>query len=156
MLNTLILLVLSTGRAEVGSEAQPDDAADEQAKAIARVEELGGKVEFDEKNSGKTVVRVRLNDAKVQDKDLECLRAFTTLQRLDLHRTAISDEGLKHLKGLTSLKRLYLTGTNVSDKGLDQLGDLTNLEYLLLNRTKVTREGVEQLRQKLPKTEIYH
>ena len=147
---------LTAGLLSLGQPSAPAGEAPEgQKRAVAAIEKIGGKVEFDQKDRARPVVRVRLNDTRVTDKDLEHLRGLTALRRLDLHRTAVTDEGLRHLRGLTRLNRLYLTGTRVSDKGLVHLTGLTELEYLHLGRTRVTAEGVEKLQEKLPKAQIY-
>jgi hypothetical protein len=135
--------------------APAGEAPEGQKQAVAAIEKIGGKVEYDPKDPARPVVRVRLNETRVTDKDLEHLRGLTALRRIDLHGTAVTDEGLRHLRGLTKLNRLYLTATKVSDKGLGHLTGLTELEFLDLDRTKVTAEGVEKLRQKLPNTKIY-
>jgi hypothetical protein len=146
---------LVVGLLSLGQGAPAGQAPEGQKQAVAAIEKIGGKVEFDPNDPARPAVRVRLNDTRVTDKDLGHLRALTALRRLDLHRTAVTDEGLRHLQGLTKLNRLYLTGTRVSDKGLVHLTGLTELEYLHLGRTQVTAAGVEKLRQKLPKTQIY-
>jgi hypothetical protein len=147
---------LAAGLLSLCQQAAPAGGGPEgQQRAVAAVEKLGGKVEFGPEGPAGPVVRVRLNDTRVTDKDLEHLRGLTALRRLDLHRTAVTDEGLRHLRGLTRLNRLYLTGTGVSDKGLAHLTGLAELEYLHLGRTKVTAAGVEKLRRQLPKAQIY-
>lgn len=101
----------------------------EQAKAVAEIEELDGKVTIDDKNPGKPVIGVAFSNRKV------------------------TDAGLEHLKGLTQLQHLILQNTKITDAGLEHLKGLTQLQQLNLN-TKVTDQGVERLQQALPKCKI--
>ena len=68
-----------------------------QAKAIAEVIRLGGKVTVDEKSPGKPVIGVSLRHVEVTDAGLECLKEFPQLQLLDLDHTQITDAGLECL-----------------------------------------------------------
>ena len=101
-------------------------------QAIAAIEKLGGKVNFDEKSLNRPVVSV------------------------DLNRTKVTDEELLHLKALTKLEYLNLDGTKVTDSGLVHLKGLTNLQTLNLDFTKVTDEGVKKLQTALPNCRIIH
>ena len=96
--------------------AQGDNA--EQERAIARIENLGGKVELDEQRPGKPVIKVDLRRTKVTDADLEILKAFTQVRSLNLGSLGVTDAGMKHLKGLTALEHLDLQHTTVGDAGL--------------------------------------
>ncbi|HEX6278987.1 MAG TPA: amidohydrolase family protein, partial [Pyrinomonadaceae bacterium] len=108
-------------------------------RAVAEVQRLGGKVEF---NAEGEVVKVDLNNAKLQDEDLKHLARFHQLEWLDLRVTPIGDAGVAHLKGLNKLKFLNLARTNLSDKGLAELRGLTGLETLLMAHTKITDPGL--------------
>jgi Leucine-rich repeat (LRR) protein len=146
----------------------------EQAKALAEIEKLAGKVIVDEKGPDKAVILVDLNGTTVTDAGLEHLKRLIQLQRLSLAFTKVTDAGLKHLNGLTQLQRLdlaftkvsnaglghlegltelqslNLSGTSVTDAGVGHLTGLTNLGTLDLGNTEVTDKGVEKLRQALP------
>jgi uncharacterized protein YjbI with pentapeptide repeats len=152
----------------------------EQAKAIAEIEKLGGKVTFDEKSREKSVIGVNLSgttvtdaglehlkgltqlqelsltDTKVSGAGLEHLKELTNLQRLDLMHTEVTDAGLEGLKELTNLKGLNLWGTKVTDAGLERLRGLTKLQWLNLLGTAVTADGVRQFQQALPNCKIVH
>ncbi len=69
-----------------------------QAKAVAEIEKLGGKITIDEKSPNKAVIGV------------------------DFGHTQVSDAGLVHLEGLTRLQSLYLVGTVVNSWGRDSVG----------------------------------
>jgi hypothetical protein len=90
----------------------------EQAKAIAEIKELGGKVTIDEKSPDKPVISVDLHDSQANDVGLKQLEGLTTLQELNLGYTIVTDAGLVHLKGLTNLKKLNLSHTHVNGPGL--------------------------------------
>jgi hypothetical protein len=152
----------------------------EQAKALAEIEKLGGKVTFDEKSREKSVIGVNmsgttvtdaglehfkglsqlqelyLTDTKVTGAGLEHLKGLTNLQRLDLMNTKVADAGLEHIKGLTRLGWLNLWGTKVTDAGLNPLAGLTTLQSLNLLFTDVTADGVKRLQQALPNCKIVH
>ena len=120
----------------------------DQAKAIAEIEKLGGKVTVDEKSPRKPVICVDLSSSKVTDVWLTTLRGLPQLQSLDLFSTKITDAGLEHLKGLTNLQSLDLRATHVTDAGLRQLKGLPSLQSLnLMCRRTVTDAGMEYLEE---------
>ncbi len=120
--------------------------ATKQAKAIAEIEKLGGKVTVDKKSPGKPVIRVDLHGSEVTDAALEHVKGLTELQTLNLWQTKVTDAGLVHLKGLTKLQGLDLQGSEVTDAGLEHLKGLTELQTLDLWRTKLTGAGLVHLR----------
>ena len=149
----------------------------ERDSAIAEIERLGGRVEYDEESPNSPIVGVELGftdaglefledltslkylvlwDTKVTDADLEHLEGLTSLHTLHLDNTQVSDGGLEHLKGLTNLQTLGLSDTQVTDAGLESLKGLTSLQDLRLHRTKVTDAGVNELKKALPNCEISH
>jgi beta-lactamase regulating signal transducer with metallopeptidase domain len=128
------------------ASSQPAEANPEQAKAVAEIEKLGGKVSVDEKSPDKPVIGVDLDSTKVTDTGLEHLRGLTKLQTLNLTRTKVTDAGLEHLKGLTKLQSLNLWNTEVTDAGLEHLEGLTKLRNLDLSGTKVSDAGLVHLK----------
>ncbi len=70
----------------------------EQAKAVAAITKLGGKVTVDEKSPGKPVIEVDLMDTQVTDAGLGHLAMFPHLQSLNLYNTKVTDAGLEHVK----------------------------------------------------------
>jgi len=117
----------------------------DQAKSIAEIKRLGGKVALDEKTPGKPVIEVDLWDTNVTDTELEHLKGLTQLWNLWLDDTQVTDRGLRHLKGLKKLEDLHLQGTKVSDAGLEHLQGFARLESLNLEGTKVTDAGLVYL-----------
>jgi hypothetical protein len=140
----LLLVAASTGQAQVSEEAQ--------AKAVAAIEKLGGKVEIDGTLPGKPVVAVDLAQAKIKDDDLACLVACTELRKLQLERATITDAALVHIRGLAKLELLnlkVLSGNRpfgITDKGLVHLKDLKQLKRLFLNGANITDQGLENLK----------
>ena len=120
----LVLLMLSAlaGGAGCGGGASP-----EQKAALARIAELGGRVNF--KRGGYEV---------------------------DLTQTPVENGDLAHLKEIPNLKNLDLQGTRIGDEGLEHLRGIKTLELVYLQRTIVTSEGVESLRKSLPNAEVNH
>lgn len=141
----LLLMVAGCG----GPRASATEAA-----AVAAIEKLGGKVEFDSKAPESPVIKVYLHGTAVTDSDLTVLPKLTQLQNLFLGKTKISDAGLEHVKGASHLKTLSLNGTAVTDAGLKQLADLKELKTLNVQETKVTAAGVDELRRTLPQVTI--
>ena len=130
------------------SPSAPPDTVDDtpaqvaDAKVIAAIEKLGGKIEVDE---NKAVVSVALGNTNITDAGLVHLKGLTKLERLRLEGTKVTDAGLVHLKGMTKLWNLHLEGTQVTDYGLTHLKGLTSLTELWLGNTKVTDVGLVHL-----------
>ncbi len=108
-----------------------------QARAIAEIKKLGGKVTVDEKSPDKPVIGVDLSRTKLTDAALEHLEGLTNLRSLDLTNSKVTDVGLKHLIGLTNLQSLELWDTQVTDAGMEHLEGLTNLSKLSLGYANV-------------------
>ncbi len=118
----------------------------EQAKVIAEIKKLGGKVIIDKKSPGKPVIGVELRGTKVTDAGLEHLKRFSQLHTLNLMGTRVTDAGLEHLTGLSQLRMLVLGYTWVTDAGLEHLKGLSQLQALALLSTRVTDVGLEHLK----------
>jgi len=125
-----------------GSTAEPTT---EQARVIALIEKVGGKVFRDETSPGKPVILVSLVASNVTDAELASLKGLTELQNLILNRTQITDAGLVNLKGLTHLHSLQLYNTRITDAGLAYLRGLNLLRVLLISNPKITDTGLAQL-----------
>lgn len=117
----------------------------DQAKAIAEIKRLGGKVTIDETSPGGPTIGVDLSRTKVTDTALENLKRLRGLRSLELKDTKVTDAGLKHLAGLIELRYLNLAGTKITDAGLKHLQGLTNLRDLNLSGTNVTNSGLKHL-----------
>jgi internalin A len=61
--------------------AEPQD---EQAKAVAQIKKIGGKVTVDEKSPDKQVIGVDLSETKATDETVKHLEGLTKLQSLNL------------------------------------------------------------------------
>lgn len=125
-----------------------------EAAAIAAIQQLGGKVEVDEKNPDKPAIKVYLHRTRVKDSDLAHLAQLKQLQNLFLGRTQITDAGLVHLRQAIHLKTLSLNATGVTDAGLQHLIELKNLKTLNLQETKVTATGAAKLKAQIPAVTI--
>jgi Leucine-rich repeat (LRR) protein len=151
-------------------------------RAIARIQELDGRVlvERDESNQvlenvifvnrpitdgdlrsisdlgAFTHLRLFLDGTKVTDASLEYLHQLPELRTLSLCNTRITDNGLRHLSGLDKLQKLSLKFCRVTDTGLNYLAELHGLEMLDLQNTQVSVAAVRQLRQNMPQLRIWH
>jgi hypothetical protein len=136
----LPLLTLTLSLASIlcrAAEPNPD-----QAKAIAEIENLGGKVETDK---GGKVVDVNLSNARqLQDKDLAVLTDLPAIRTLNLYDTPTSDQGLAHLKSLREIRVLDIRNTAVTDEGLKRLKGLAALRVLHLG-DRITDNGLASL-----------
>jgi len=131
----------------------PNENADEHA-AVAAIQKLGGKVEFEGEKENQRVTKVYLHSTGVQDADLTLLSKLSKLRNLFLGKTQIGDEGLQHLQNSGELQTLSLNSTRVTDAGLESLTKLTKLKTLNVQETQVTAAGAARLRQALPGTTI--
>jgi len=141
-----VLLTLTLGAlAACNPRVWAAEPNSEQAKAVAQIEKLGGKVEIDKKNPGDPAISVKLSFCQLSDaslKDLaKCLKGLTQLRRLDLSFSRVTDAGLVHVKGLTQLRALSLYRSVVTDAGLVHLKGLTQLQDLDLGETEITDAG---------------
>ena len=130
----------------VNPGGKPQSATEPNDDPVAVIKKLGGEVTFDERNPGKPIIGVDLEETKVTDAGLVRLKGLTSLKELYLSTTEATDAGLEHLKGLTSLETLYLADTQVTDAGLVHLKGLTNLQTLILDGTETTDAGLAHLK----------
>ncbi len=123
-----------------------DTAAASRAAAIAAIEKLGGKVQYDDNSPDKPVIAVSFFEKPdVVDADLASLEPLTSLLEVVLTGTGVTDAGLEHLKGLSNLGSLALTKTRVTDAGVFHFEDLSRLEILELHGTRITDAGLAHL-----------
>ena len=135
--------VLAAGRDKLRGQIE---TTTDQAKAIAEIKKLGGKVKVDETSPDKPVVGVWMRDTTSTDAGLKWLKGLRSLQSLDLATSKVTDAGLKNVEQLTNLRSLSLASTSVTDAGLSHLKGLTNLQSLVLSRSQVTNTGLGYLK----------
>jgi WD40 repeat protein len=80
-----------------------------QARALAAIGKLGGKVQAEARGRRKVVVGVDLGGTRATDEDLRLLSNLASLRTLNLFNTKITGAGLAHLKGLTALEEIDLS-----------------------------------------------
>ena len=91
------------------------------AAALARIEKLGGKVEY---GPDKTVVAVDLNPRATTNADILLLTALKDVVKLDLYGAEISDAGIPALARFPKLRELGLENTDITDAGVKELSKL--------------------------------
>jgi serine/threonine protein kinase len=143
LLALLAWWVVSVGQKKTVPPSSHDDHRTQ--TGLAAIVELGGKIQYDERDPTRSVESTNLDRAVITDADLAHLEGLTTLKRLDLVGTPIGDAGLVHLRTLRGLLWLELSSTQVTDKGLAELSGLTDLEWLYLNYTKIGDTGLKHL-----------
>ncbi len=137
-LATLAVTALAAGRAPAAGEA-------DKAAVIARIKELGGSYQVDEKAPGKPIVRIDLGRTALTNEGLAFLSDLTTLKSLDLSFSRITT--LRALSGLDNLESLTLMFTQITDEGLVSISDFKNLKHLDLScSAKFTNNGLSHLR----------
>jgi hypothetical protein len=137
-----LLALLVLGAQVRGQEAV--EHRERQEKASAAIEDVGGKVERDERAPGKPVISVWFSEP-LKDADLDSLAAFPRLERLTLSKTGITDAGLARLQILTDLKSLSIAEENTTDLGLAHIAKLQQLEDLTLSSMKISVAGLKHL-----------
>jgi len=119
MRHGMLLLGLALVAGCQGSRQQHDPGEE---AAIVKVEQLEGRVHYDEGRQGMIpVVKVDYSGTYVGDDALVPLKSFTQLEEVDLAGTRVTDRGLQHLKSVPSLKRLRVHRTRLSSEGLQEL-----------------------------------
>jgi internalin A len=144
------VIVLAFGMCGIGRVT----ADENEDKAVAAIEKLGGKVTRDNDKPDKPVVGVNLQNKKMTDEDLKELATLTKLTNLNLTGTQVTDVGLKEIAQLTKLTDLNLTLTKVTDAGIKELAPLNSLIKLNLWGTKVTDVGLKEIAQVKGLTEL--
>lgn len=133
------------------------DITTRQQQAIDEIGRLSGKLERDEENPDRPVVRVDIA-YELDDEDLAHLvmrlAVFPQLTQLKLKSPKITDAGLVHLKTLAGLQSLTLENTAITDTGLMHLKALTHLEMLNLKGTSVTDAGIKDFQMAVPKARV--
>ncbi|HEV3437358.1 MAG TPA: hypothetical protein VG122_08365 [Gemmata sp.] len=142
----LVIVICGIGRAT---------ADENEDRAVAAVEKLGGQVLWDEMKPSKPVMSVDLRFSQVTDVGLKEITPLKTLTTLNLTGTInLTDVGIKEIAQLKNLTKLDLTGTKVTDAGLKELAQLKTLTTLNLIKTEVTDAGLKELAQLKALTEL--
>jgi hypothetical protein len=135
------------------------------AKIVAKIEELGGRVSeryfldrrpqtrleewLDDPGDADdpvAVMHIKSVNLCGADAAIEYLGGLGNIQSLTLAQTHLTNTRLVHLRGVTSLRSLSLELTNITDADLDHLQGLTNLLDLNLGVTNITDVGLEKLK----------
>jgi len=115
------------------------------ADAVARIEDLGGKITYGDDALGGGVVRISLRRSKVGDEDFRLVALFTTLQVLELDETEVTDAGISHLSALTGMESLNLVKTQITDEALRYLSRMKQLKKLDITLTAISGAGLRYL-----------
>ena len=118
----------------------------DQAKAIAEIRKLHGRVTIDEKSPDKPVIEASLSGPQASDAALEHLKGLTQLRTLNLGGAQVTDAGLANLKNLFDLQDLDLRETRVTGTGLANLEGLSHLRSIDLAGVEVTDAGLVGLK----------
>lgn len=130
---------------EESAQATNDDRLPGE-QALARLNELGAKLQRDGNRPGGPIIHINLSRTAVRDEDLKLLPALPELKGLLLDATQITDLGLRELEPLVGLESLALRETPITDDGLRWLEKLTRLNWLdLADVAQVGDAGAEHL-----------
>jgi hypothetical protein len=94
----------------------------------------------------RTLKRLKLKGARIDDDDLRSLAALTDLESLEIMAESIDGTGFRHLSGLSRLSSLCLEGAKINDEALPYLARLPALESVMIYHTRVIAAGLEQFR----------
>jgi hypothetical protein len=96
----------------------------------------------------KSLKKLAIANAKINDDAARALGALTQLESLDLHaQVEMRPEGLKEIFQLTNLKELIVADRIVSDALLQELTRFTALKSLSIRSVFVTDRGIQSLRR---------
>lgn len=125
---------------------KPDIAARKatQLASIAAINELGGRMRFDEENP--SLVTVSFRSEKIRDADLVHVQRLENIQTLYLPNTSVTDVGLRdHVSKMKTLVNLYLVGSKVTQDGLQYLVELDRLRVLYVGDLPIGDKGLETI-----------
>ena len=155
-LKTLLVFITLICLGPGGIVAYEQQKARRQRAAVASIEKIGGRVDYDDEAVKRSaLMRVILGDdqcahvSSISLRPPESRQGFPALQKFpeltDLYVNHASNSDLVHLKPLANLQWLDLRETEVTSEGLVHLARLTKLEGLQLYGTEVDDAGVAQL-----------
>jgi hypothetical protein len=127
------------------------DKKEEQEKAIAAIEKLGGKITRDTTIPDKPrVVEISLeftNTYEIPDELKDFPKMFVDLKKLSFMFAKFNKNFIKNLAEMKQLQSLDLTSLNLSDDDLYMLDNLGDLEKLVLHGDfHITDEGLKHLK----------
>jgi hypothetical protein len=156
-IRTLLLSISLIGVA-LGIGTLSIDEYRQQARSLAVVQRLQGRVEFIPahgpawqrwlvttmlgKETYAEAVIVDLSGKKVDDATLQQLAGLRFLRELALDRTQITDAGMDTLRSFPRLRSLSLRFTNISDKSTKLIADLPDLLWLYLTHTRISDSSI--------------
>lgn len=148
-----VLLACSLGATErdqvtaISAGTSPEGVEAPFASAVRRVEQLGGKFEFDP--AGKLIgIDLAADRVSLSDADLPCLTAFPHLQKLRLSGNGVTCVGLETIATIAGLTELSLLDAQVDGPVLERLTQLAKLNTLTIRRSPLLDdESLKQLRQ---------
>jgi hypothetical protein len=116
---------------------EPGSADSDFARAVQRVDELGGQIGFDSAGHVTSVDLAgdRLDRKMPVDADVARLRALPHLTSLRLYGDAITNDALRHCAELPLLTALALHATGVQGQGFEQLSQFDGLRSLDLSNS---------------------
>lgn len=141
-----------------------------QAKAIARLTEIGGKLDVDPKTGVATKADLRgarwgegdfalvgylpglkevlLTGPDVNNESMRVLATLPGLEVLDATRSAVGDPGLAYFETHKKLRKIVLFRCDVTDAGFDSLAKMPVLAEIDCGQTRISDAGLEKLRGK--------
>ena len=133
--------------AQILAGKQPQGFDQRFVYATGRIEELGGRFEFDD--SGKLVgVDLASDRVSVANADVPLLLALPNLTKLKLSGGGISGPGIEQISKLSGLTELSLLDAQVDNPSLGKLAQLANLRSLIIRRSPLLNDdGLQHLKR---------
>ncbi|NOZ41237.1 MAG: hypothetical protein GXP24_13575 [Planctomycetes bacterium] len=154
-----------------------------QARAVGKIQHLGGTVYYDFQHYYDKNGEGSLNEARPPDDWMLARKLFGNdpfsnvyhvqfveqtlipqvpgrthylgLKDMPTELSRDADNYISLLSALPELHTLDLSSSNVSDKSIPTLGELKTLKWLFLKETSMSPDGIKQLQEMLPECEVY-
>jgi hypothetical protein len=154
-----VLIILTIGAV---APAEPGKGKLTEEDAVARIKELGGRVERDRGKGIQPIWSATFNHAVGEDLTdaklatlIDAFNSIPALRDIVLTGTRVTDAGLLHVAKVRNLVSLDVSMTKVTDEGIAHLKGMPKLRDLMIFETKVTRRGVAELRKSIPQLRTY-
>lgn len=118
-----------------------------QRAAVARIEQLGGRVKYDWQMGSPTSSAQHNPPGWAWLRRLVGDEYFQDVVFVNLAETKVSNDDLRLVARLRRTKELFLSNTEISDDGLTSICGMSELRFIGLDKTNVTNKGILALPQ---------
>lgn len=123
--------------------------SDEDIVSLSKAKNLRGlelrgdmaSVRLDRLRNNRNLRSLALGGDNLQDRALEHLDLFPSLEVVGVNGSNLTDQCLVHIGKAASVKSLNITSNQITDDGMRHLANLVNLHELRIESKKITGEG---------------